>query len=124
MLSSLTLLPALLVLLGAPLHLARELAKDLDDVAGDAGHRATLPLARGVGAARRATLAALLAFTLLLSPIVARAPLFAAAVAPAIFLAALAARHVWRGERGGPPLLKAAMLCAMAALVVTAPLAR
>jgi geranylgeranylglycerol-phosphate geranylgeranyltransferase len=115
---------ALLVLLAAPLHLAREIAKDLDDASGDAGRRATLPLTCGVGAARRAMVASLAAFLLLLWPLVARAPLFAAAVAPAILLAALAARHVWRGERGGPPLLKAAMLCAMAALVVTAPLAR
>lgn len=110
----------LLVSVAAPLHLAREIAKDLDDTAGDAGVRATLPLVHGAPSARRVMVASLIAFVLLLTPLVAHAPLFAAAVAPAIFLAALAARHVWRGERGGPSLLKAAMLCAMAALVVAA----
>lgn len=37
-----------LVALAAPLHLARELAKDADDVAGDRGRRRTLPVVAGV----------------------------------------------------------------------------
>ena len=35
-----------LFLVGVPLHFAREIAKDLDDVDGDARYRRTLPLAR------------------------------------------------------------------------------
>jgi geranylgeranylglycerol-phosphate geranylgeranyltransferase len=108
-----------LVLVAAPLHLAREIAKDLDDAGGDVGRRRTIPLAFGAPAARAALLAALLLFVALLLPLAVRVPLFAAAVAPAILLAALAARHSWRGDRGAPALFKAAMLCAMAALLIS-----
>ena len=44
-------------------------------------------------------------------------PLFAIVVTPAMAIAALGAYRALRGERGGPLLFKAAMVCAMASLV-------
>ncbi len=107
-----------LVAIAVPLHFAREVAKDIDDARGDAGHRRTVPLAFGMSAARGAMLAAVVAFIVLLAPLVIAQPLFALAILPAILLAAAATGFVWRGAHGGPTLLKAAMLLAMAALVV------
>ena len=109
----------MLVLIAAPLHFAREIAKDLDDAVADAGRRRTLPVTAGVTAARATMVAALVTFMGMLVPLASRAPLFAAAVVPAILLAAFAAMRSWRGGRGGPSLFKAAMLCAMAALLVS-----
>ena len=50
-----------LVLLAIPLHLARELAKDLDDREADRGTRRTIPVTAGVHSARAAIVAALVA---------------------------------------------------------------
>ena len=41
-----------LVGIAAPLHLAREIAKDIDDIDGDRGRRRTLPIVGGVHLAR------------------------------------------------------------------------
>ncbi|HJU89803.1 MAG TPA: UbiA family prenyltransferase [Gemmatimonadaceae bacterium] len=109
----------LLVLIAAPLHFAREIAKDLDDAAADAGWRRTLPLSAGYTAARATMLLALLTFVGMLVPLASTTPLFAVAAVPAILLAAFAAVRSWRGSRGGPLLFKAAMLSAMAALLVS-----
>src|SRR5687768_16386762 len=43
---------ALLVMVAAPLHFAREVAKDLDDASAVAATRRTLPVTSGVGTAR------------------------------------------------------------------------
>jgi geranylgeranylglycerol-phosphate geranylgeranyltransferase len=106
-----------LVAIAAPLHLARELAKDLDDAHADAAARRTLAV-RGPAGARAALVAALVAFVALAAPLAAARPHFALALLPAIFVSGLAARRALVGRGGGPALLKLAMLCAMAALLV------
>ena len=106
-----------LVALAVPLHLAREIAKDLDDSAGDAGARRTLPLAAGPRVARAALLAALALFVAVLVPFAAERPRFAVLVVPALVLAGAGAWRALRGLTGGPRLLKAAMVCAMASLL-------
>ena len=107
-----------LVLAGAPLHLARELAKDLDDVRGDVGHRRTGPLRGG----RRTTLALIVAGAALhvwavlqLARGAARLPTL---MIPAFVLLALGVRRAALARTGAPLLLKAAMLAAMVALVL------
>lgn len=109
-----------LVALAAPLHLAREIGKDIDDAPGDARTRRTLPL-RAPGAARAALVASLLLAGAVAAPLALRDAPFALALAPAIFLCVLAARRAFRGLRGGPALMKAAMVCAMAALLIASP---
>ncbi|MFL5582628.1 MAG: UbiA family prenyltransferase [Gemmatimonadaceae bacterium] len=107
-----------LVALAAPLHLAREIAKDMDDAPGDAGVRRTLPVARGAAAARWALVAALVLFAAALLPLALRRPLFALCMAPGLGLCIAAARRVLSGRPGGALLFKTAMLASMAALVV------
>ena len=107
-----------LVLAAAPLHLARELAKDLDDVRGDSGHRRTLPVSAG----RRTTLALIVAAAALhvwavlqLARYAQRLPTL---MIPAVVLLALGVRRAALARTGAPLLLKAAMLAAMVALVL------
>lgn len=107
-----------LVAVAVPLHLAREIAKDLDDAPGDAPERRTLPVAAGSAAARAACLAALAAFALVLALFVWRRPRLAPPLLPAVALCLVAAGRVMASRRGGPLLLKSAMLCALAALAV------
>lgn len=108
-----------LVLVAAPLHLARELAKDLDDATADAvGRRRTLPLRAGARAAGGLVVALTAIFCLALLPFVASRPLLGAAVLPGAALAVSGAARAWRGERGSPLVFKLAMVCAMAAFVV------
>jgi len=103
-----------LVAVAAPLHLARELAKDLDDAAGDALARRTVAVV-SPSAARIFLLAALALFVVMLVPLVAGRPRFAIILVPALLLCALAVRAVMRGRTGAPTLFKLAMLCAMLA---------
>ena len=106
-----------LVALAVPLHLAREIAKDLDDAPGDALSRRTIPVAHGTGAARVALMLALLVFCATLVPWIVRWPRFGLLILPALLFAALGAMRTMRGRAGGPARLKAAMLLAMASLV-------
>ena len=106
-----------LVALAIPLHLAREIAKDLDDVAADAGSRSTIPVAHGTGAARVALMVSLLGFCAMLVPWVQRSPRFALLIAPALVLCALAAHRALAGREGSPIRFKAAMVLAMASVV-------
>lgn len=106
-----------LALAAAPLHLARELAKDLDDVRGDAGHRRTVPLSGG----RRTTLALIVGAAALhvwaalqLARSAERLPTL---MIPAVVLLALGVRRAALARAGAPLLLKAAMVAAMVALV-------
>lgn len=110
-----------LVLVAAPLHLAREIAKDLEDAPADAGARRTLPVEAGSHAAAAVLAAAGLAFLLLLLPFVAARPLFAVAAAPAAALVVHAVTAALRGRRGSPRTFKLAMLCAMLAFLVVRP---
>jgi geranylgeranylglycerol-phosphate geranylgeranyltransferase len=111
-----------LVLIAIPLHLARELAKDLDDREADRGARRTLPLAAGVQSARIAIIGALgasgaaLAFGL--APLVRSHTLLLLALAPAMLALAFATVRALRGHPGSPAFFKLAMVCAMAALLV------
>ena len=102
-----------------PLHFAREVAKDIDDVDGDRGIRATLPVRVGVPAARRVVALAALIFT----AVVAAAPrLWPGLALPGLVALVPVAFGTWRalrGQRGSPRLMKAAMVAAIATLVVT-----
>ena len=109
-----------LFLVGVPLHFAREIAKDLDDVHGDARYRRTLPLRAGAGTARLVVVTSLALFVAALAPFAVRRPAFAIVALPAVALCALAARRVLSGQRGTPRLLKSAMVVAMIALVLHA----
>ena len=107
-----------LVAVAVPLHLAREIAKDLEDASADAGTRRTLPVAHGVHAARLVLLGALVLFALALLPLMRARPPLVVFILPAVVLTGLATRRAWRGRRGGPLMFKAAMACAMASLVL------
>jgi geranylgeranylglycerol-phosphate geranylgeranyltransferase len=109
----------MLVLVGAPLHFAREVAKDLDDAPADAAARCTVPLRFGAIAARGIVVGAAVVFVALFILVAVRAAPFALAAVPAIALSAEAARLAWAGRRGSPALFKAAMLCAMAAFATS-----
>jgi 4-hydroxybenzoate polyprenyltransferase len=108
-----------LVAVAIPLHLAREIAKDLEDAPADAPTRRTLPVAHGPRTARRVLLGALALFAISLLPLIASRPRLALLSLPALALTALATRKVLLGDRGGPSLYKAAMACAMASLVLS-----
>lgn len=113
-----------LVAIAAPLHFAREIAKDLDDAPGDAGIRRTLPIRIGARGAHVMLLLAVLGFGLAIVPFGLSVPLFAAALAPALLLCAFAVRLAMLGRKGSPRLLKAAMLCAMLGFIVARSVAR
>lgn len=110
-----------LVAIAAPLHLARELAKDLADVAGDATFRRTLPLSAGPRVTRALVLAALVLFAIALALLVAATPQMAFAMLPAVVLALWAVRDTFGGLRRAPSLFKASMVCAIVALVIARP---
>lgn len=107
--------------LAAPLHFARELAKDLDDASGDRLARATLPLTCGTAATRTLFAAAIVIFLGVLAALIVRRPLLGVLVVPALCLCALATRRIVGGEPGGPRLLKAAMVLAIVPLLVVRP---
>jgi 4-hydroxybenzoate polyprenyltransferase len=107
-----------LVGLAVPLHLAREVAKDLDDAAGDAGGgRRTVPLAYGGSAARALFVGALVAFLAALVAFGGRHAHLRGLLLPAVGLTLAGAWRVLRGRRGAPALLKGAMVAAMASLL-------
>jgi geranylgeranylglycerol-phosphate geranylgeranyltransferase len=110
---------ALLVMVAAPLHFAREVAKDVDDAAADRGARQTLPLKRGIGSARLCVGAAVATYAVAVALLGFVHPLFAILLVPTIFLAGLAVRRVYRDRDGAPALLKAAMALAIAALIIS-----
>jgi geranylgeranylglycerol-phosphate geranylgeranyltransferase len=108
----------LLTAVGAPLHLAREIAKDLEDAEGDRERRRTIPHRWGEGAARRGVWLAVAAFAAAVATVASDRLPFALALLPAIFVSVAAARRAASGRRGAPALLKVAMLCAMAAFAL------
>ena len=111
----------MLVGIAAPLHLAREIAKDLEDAPADAGARRTLPITAGTSAALALLAVAALVFLLLLLPFATARPRFAAAALPAAALVIYAVSTAMRGHRGSPLVFKLAMVCAMAAFLVARP---
>jgi geranylgeranylglycerol-phosphate geranylgeranyltransferase len=114
-----------LVAIAIPLHLARELAKDLDDREADHLARRTLPVIAGARWTRAAIVAVLVSFgaalALGLAPH-ARSPLiFLLALVPALLVLIVATARALGGRRGSPAYFKLAMVCAMAALLVARP---
>ncbi len=109
-----------LFLVGVPLHFAREIAKDLDDVEGDASFRRTLPLRAGPGTARLVVVSSVALFVVALAPFAVRRPTFAIVALPAVALCLVASRRVLSGQRGTARLLKSAMVVAMVAFVLSA----
>ena len=109
-----------LFLVAIPLHFAREIAKDIDDVQGDARHRRTLPVRAGPGTARLVVVTSVAVFVLALAPFAVRRPGFAIVILPAIALCLAASRRVLRGQRGTARLLKSALVVAMVAFVLSA----
>jgi len=101
-----------------PLHLAREIAKDLDDADADAPARRTLPVAHGTGTARMLLCVALAAFGIALRPLISARPPLGLFIVPALLLVMVATVRAWQTQRGAPVFFKAAMACAMAALVL------
>jgi geranylgeranylglycerol-phosphate geranylgeranyltransferase len=113
-----------LVALAMPLQFAREIAKDIDDLPGDRGRRRTLPAVAGGGLSRVLVVAATSAAIVALAPLVATwapgAPRrwVAASLAPGVAAAVAGAWCVALGRRGGPAMLKWAMVLAIAAVVL------
>ena len=109
-----------IVLLGVavPLHLARELAKSLDDAHADAPYRRTAPIAFGrpVALALVAVSVALFAWRLL--ALASPDPRLRILEVPALAICVIATRRALAGRPGAPLLFKSAMLAAMAAIVV------
>ncbi|HVE79441.1 MAG TPA: UbiA family prenyltransferase [Gemmatimonadaceae bacterium] len=103
--------------LAVPLHLAREVAKDIDDSAGDVLARRTVPVAYGAGAARALFAGALVAFWAALAAFAGRHAHLRWLLLPAVGLTLAGAWRVLHGRRGAPALLKAAMVAAMASLL-------
>lgn len=109
-----------LFLVSVPLHFAREIAKDIDDLPGDATWRRTLPVRAGPARARLVVVSSVALFVAALAPFAMRRPTFAVVVLPAVALCLVAARRVLSGQRGTARLLKSAMVVAMAAFVLSA----
>ena len=107
-----------LVAVAAPLHLARELAKSLDDAPADAAYRRTAPLVLGAAVTRGCIVLALALFAWRALALTATVPLARNLLVPAITIALVACGRALAGRAGAPLLFKAAMLAAMAALVV------
>ncbi len=109
----------LLVAVAAPLHFAREVAKDLDDLPGDAGLRRTLPVTAGLPRARAGVAGGVAAYSVAVVLLATAYPLFALLLVPTIFLAVLSVHRLYRDRAGAAGLLKAAMVLAIAALVIS-----
>lgn len=110
-----------LVALAAPLHFAREIAKDIEDAPADAATRNTLPVAGGTEVAVAVLVASLIVFLMLLLPYLVARPLLAVALIPAAGLIVYAVWCALKGRRGSPLVFKLAMLCAMGAFMVVRP---
>lgn len=111
----------ILVAIAAPLHLAREIAKDLEDAPADAGARRTFPITAGSEAAGAVLVASLIVFLMLLLPYIVARPALGAALIPAAVLIVYAVWCALKGRRGSPLVFKLAMLCAMGAFMVVHP---
>jgi geranylgeranylglycerol-phosphate geranylgeranyltransferase len=105
-----------LLAVAVPLHLAREVAKDVDDAAGDAAARATLPLTHGAAAARWTSGLAAAIFCVAVGVLAGGSVRLTLAFLPAFACAVLAIRRLSAARQGAPRFYKAAMVCAMLAL--------
>lgn len=109
---------AVLFSIALPFHLAREIAKDINDVPGDLGHRRTVPIRWGLPVARALIVVALLLFAVQIIPVARALPMLKWLILPALLLAAIGVARSLRGRPGAPRALKAAMICTMAAFVI------
>ena len=109
----------LLVMAAAPLHFAREVAKDIEDASADASTRRTVPVASGSGIARAAVVGGVVAFAIAVALLAPTYPLFATLLVPSIFLSGFAAQRLYHGGTGAPGLMKAAMVLAIGALLLS-----
>jgi geranylgeranylglycerol-phosphate geranylgeranyltransferase len=113
-----------LVALAAPLQLARELAKDLDDLPGARGRRRTLPVVAGATPARAGVAVATLATLLALAPLVASwspgspRAWAGASLVPGVAAAVAGMTCAVIGRRGAAALFKRAMVLAIVAVAV------
>lgn len=103
-----------LFLVAIPLHLAREVTKDIADMAGDRGHRRSVALRWGARTASAIALLSVAAYAGVAMVAFAPAGARRLALLPSLLLATWAAAVA--PERRAPLLLKLAMLLAMAAL--------
>lgn len=108
----------LLVGIAIPLHLARELAKSLDDAPADAPYRRTAPIALGTRTTRALIVLAVMLFVWRLLVLAGPRPALRNLMVPALTLCALATSRALAARSGAPLLFKTAMVAAMAALVV------
>jgi 4-hydroxybenzoate polyprenyltransferase len=90
-----------LMALAAPLQFGREVAKDIDDEAGDwEGERPTLPIRLGLTAAQRIAAAAALVALLVLAVIAVRLPLvIGVSLLPAVLIVLFGCWQLLRGGR-------------------------
>jgi geranylgeranylglycerol-phosphate geranylgeranyltransferase len=107
-----------LVAIAIPLHLAREIAKDMEDAGADAATRQTLPVAAGKAITRSMLLAAVASFFFVLGAFVKQRPEFAVGILPAVLFVGIATWRAIAGLQGGPLLFKTAMVTAMASLIL------
>jgi len=107
-----------LLAVAAPLHFARELAKDIEDGPADAATRRTIPVAYGPRTTRLVLIASVAIFVAAVAFLAREHPRLGALAAPALIVVAVATARVVRGDRGGPSLYKLAMACAMVSLVL------
>lgn len=111
-----------LVALAAPLQFAREVAKDVEDMAGDRGRRRTLPLVAGPAAARGVAVAAAMVAVLVLVAIGGRwRPFTGLALLPAGLLVVAGCWQLTRGRAGAATRFKLAMVLAIIAMIPLAP---
>jgi geranylgeranylglycerol-phosphate geranylgeranyltransferase len=112
-----------LLALAAPLHLAREVAKDVDDVDGDRGRRRTLPLVAGLSVARAVAVAAAGVAVLVLMIVGTRwrPPLMGALLLPAGLFALIGGWRLLRGSPGAATAFKVAMVLAIAVMLALPP---
>jgi len=96
-----------------PLHFAREIAKDIDDVQADAGARRTLPMMIGVPRTRWVVVGILIGTVGVLFAISELVREVRYWLLPTLGVLAVAIDLILQGHRGGSTALKTAMLLAM-----------
>lgn len=103
--------------IAVPLHFAREVAKDVPDIAGDSGFRRTIPIVLGLWRTRAIVGSAVALYAVAVTFLFADAGPRLAFLLPSLAVAAAGAWHTRvESARRAPALFKLAMLLAMAAL--------
>jgi 4-hydroxybenzoate polyprenyltransferase len=108
-----------LLALAIPLHFGREIAKDVDDVAGDRGRRRTLPLVAGSRVARGVAAGAVVVAVLVLIAVGARwrPPFVGLVLLPAGLVALAGGWRLVRGSPGAATAFKVAMALAVVVML-------